>query len=224
VTRKLLLTSLMLLAAGCGTKVPAPVESEPAPAPSPRVEAKDDRPVVLAFGDSLSAGYGVETGLSYPDFLQKEIDAKGFKYRVVNQGISGDTTSGGLARLSQGLETKPYLVILELGGNDGLRGLPLTVTRDNLDKMTAAFKESGAKVVIAGMTLPRNYGADYIKEFEQIYPGLEKKHRVTRMRFLLEGVAMNPALMQRDEIHPNAEGNKIVARNVMKVIEPLLKK
>ncbi|MBM3764503.1 MAG: arylesterase [Acidobacteria bacterium] len=214
----------MLLAAGCGTKVPAPVESEPAPAPSPRVEAKDDRPVVLAFGDSLSAGYGVETGLSYPDFLQKEIDAKGFKYRVVNQGISGDTTSGGLARLSQGLETKPYLVILELGGNDGLRGLPLTVTRDNLDKMTAAFKESGAKVVIAGMTLPRNYGADYIKEFEQIYPGLEKKHRVTRMRFLLEGVAMNPALMQRDEIHPNAEGNKIVARNVMKVIEPLLKK
>lgn len=180
--------------------------------------------MVLAFGDSLSAGYGVETGLSYPDFLQEEIDAKGFKYRVVNQGISGDTTSGGLARLAQGLETKPYLVILELGGNDGLRGLPLTVTRDNLDKMTAAFKEAGAKVVIAGMTLPRNYGADYIKEFEHIYPALEKKHRVTRMRFLLDGVAMNPALMQRDEIHPNVEGNKIVARNVMKVIEPLLKK
>ena len=214
----------MLLAAGCGTRVPPPVESVTAPPPAPRTEAKDDRPVVLAFGDSLSAGYGVETGLSYPDFLQKEIDAKGFKYRVVNQGISGDTTSGGLARLSQGLETKPYLVILELGGNDGLRGLPLTVTRDNLDKMTAAFKESGAKVVIAGMTLPRNYGTDYIKEFEQIYPGLEKKHRVTRMRFLLEGVAMKPALMQSDEIHPNAEGNKIVARNVMKVIEPLLKK
>ena len=115
-------------------------------------------------------------------------------------------------------------MILELGGNDGLRGLPLAVTRDNLDKLTAAFKESGAKVVIAGMTLPRNYGADYIKEFEQIYPGLEKKHGVKRMRFLLEGVAMNPALMQRDEIHPNVEGNKIVARNVMKVIEPLLKK
>jgi acyl-CoA thioesterase-1 len=190
----------------------------------PRAEIEDRRPVVLAFGDSLSAGYGVEAGLSYPDFLQKEIDAKGFKYRVVNQGLSGDTTSGGLARLAQGLETKPYLVILELGGNDGLRGLPLTVTRENLDKMTAAFKEAGAKVVIAGMTLPRNYGADYIKEFEQIYPGLERKHRVTRMRFLLEGVAMNPALMQRDEIHPTAEGNKIVARNVMKVIEPLLKK
>jgi acyl-CoA thioesterase-1 len=215
----------MLLAAGCGTKEPPPVRPEPvAPPEPPRAEAKDDRPVVLAFGDSLSAGYGVEAGLSYPDFLQKELDAKGFKYRVVNQGISGDTTSGGLARLAQGLETKPYLVILELGGNDGLRGLPLTVTRDNLDKMTAAFKEAGAKVVIAGMTLPRNYGADYIREFEQIYPGLERKHRVTRMRFLLEGVAMNPALMQRDEIHPTAEGNRIVARNVMKVIEPLLKK
>lgn len=215
----------MLLAAGCATKEPAPATPAPAAPPAPpREEVKDDRPVVLAFGDSLSAGYGVETGLSYPDFLQKELDAKGFKYHVVNQGISGDTTSGGLARLAQGLETKPYLVILELGGNDGLRGLPLTVTRDNLDKMTAAFKESGAKVVIAGMTLPRNYGADYIKEFEQIYPALEKKHGVKRMRFLLEGVAMNPALMQRDEIHPTAEGNKIVARNVMKVIEPLLKK
>lgn len=224
-TRKLLLTSLMLLAAGCATKEPPPVVPEPVPpATHPRAEVKDDRPVVLAFGDSLSAGYGVESGLSYPDFLQKELDAKGFKYRVVNQGISGDTTSGGLARLAQGLETKPYLVILELGGNDGLRGLPLTVTRDNLDKMTAAFKESGAKVVIAGMTLPRNYGADYIKEFEQIYPALEKKHGVKRIRFLLDGVALNPKLMQRDEIHPTAEGNKIVARNVMKVIEPLLKK
>lgn len=214
----------MLLAAGCGTKEPPPAPREAAPSVPTREDVKDERPVVLAFGDSLSAGYGVETGLSYPDFLQKEIDAKGFKYRVVNQGISGDTTSGGLARLGQGLETKPYLVILELGGNDGLRGLPLTVTRHNLDRMTAAFKESGAKVVIAGMTLPRNYGADYIREFEQIYPAIEKKHGVKRMRFLLEGVAMNPSLMQRDEIHPNAEGNEIVARNVMKVIEPMLKK
>lgn len=213
----------MLLGAACGTKTPEPAPAPPPPAPA-AAEQTDDRPVILAFGDSLSAGFGVETGLSYPDFLQKAIDAKGYKYRVVNQGLSGDTTSGGLARIQQGLDTKPYLVILELGGNDGLRGLPLAVTRDNLDKMTAAFKASGALVVLAGMTLPRNYGADYIREFEQIYPALEKKHKVKRIRFLLEGVAMKKDLMQQDEIHPTAEGNKIVAGNVMQVIEPLLKK
>ena len=186
--------------------------------------AADPRPIIVAFGDSLSAGYGAEDGMSYPDFLQKEIDAAGFKYRVVNQGISGDTTSGGLARVDQATSLKPYLVILELGGNDGLRGLPLTVTRDNLDKMVAAFKESGAKVMLAGMTLPRNYGPDYVKEFEQIYPMHEKKHKITRMKYLLEGVAMNNDLMQQDQIHPTAAGNKIVAHNVYQVIAPLLKK
>ena len=213
----------MLFAAACGTK------SEPAP--PPRVEpvpmptaAADPRPVIVAFGDSLSAGYGAEDGMSYPDFLQKEIDTAGLQYRVVNQGISGDTTSGGLARVDQATALKPYLVILELGGNDGLRGLPLTVTRDNLDKMVAAFKESGAKVMLAGMTLPRNYGPDYVKEFEQIYPMLEKKHKITRMRFLLEDVATHANLMQQDQIHPTAAGNKIVARNVYQVIAPLLKK
>lgn len=213
----------MLFAAACGTKTepppPAPVKQIPMP-----VAKADPRPVIVAFGDSLSAGYGAEDGMSYPDFLQKEVDAAGFQYRVVNQGISGDTTSGGLARVDQATALKPYLVILELGGNDGLRGLPLTVTRDNLDKMVALFKESGAKVMIAGMTLPRNYGPDYVKEFEQIYPMLEKKHKITRMKFLLEGVAMHNDLMQQDQIHPTAAGNKIVAHNVFQVIAPLLKK
>ncbi len=124
--------------------------------------------------------------------------------------------------MQQAIELKPYLVILELGGNDGLRGLPLTVTRDNLDQMITAFQGAGAKVMLAGMTLPRNYGPEYIKGFEQIYPGLEKKHKVTRMRFLLDGVAMQKGLMQQDEIHPTAEGNKIVAKNVFQVIQPLL--
>lgn len=213
----------MLFAAACGTKSepPPPPRVEPVPMPT---AAADPRPVIVAFGDSLSAGYGAEDGMSYPDFLQKEIDAAGLKYRVVNQGISGDTTSGGLARVDQATSLKPYLVILELGGNDGLRGLPLTVTRDNLDKMVAAFKESGAKVMLAGMTLPRNYGPDYVKEFEQIYPMLEKKHKITRMKFLLEGVAMHNDLMQQDQIHPTAAGNKIVAHNVYQVIAPLLKK
>ena len=211
----------MLFAAGCGTKTepPPPVTSVPVPVTE---EKADPRPVIVAFGDSLSAGYGADAGQSYPDYLQKELDAAGYKYRVVNQGISGDTTSGGLARVQQAIELKPYLVILELGGNDGLRGLPLTVTRDNLDQMITAFQGAGAKVMLAGMTLPRNYGPEYIKGFEQIYPALEKKHKITRMRFLLDGVATKKGLMQQDEIHPTAEGNKIVAKNVFRVIQPLL--
>jgi acyl-CoA thioesterase-1 len=214
----------MLFAAGCGTKTePAPVETPKAEVPMP-TQAADSRPVVVAFGDSLSAGYGAEAGASYPDFLQKEIDAAGLVYRVVNQGVSGDTTSGGLARVTQATDLKPYLVILELGGNDGLRGLPLAVTRENLDQMVAAFKAAGAKVMLAGMTLPRNYGPDYVKEFEQIYPMLEKKHKIPRMKFLLDGVAMQPGLMQQDQIHPTAAGNKIVAHNVFQVIAPLLRK
>lgn len=214
----------MLFTAACGTKT-AEVATEPVyePPPAP-VAPTDGRPVIVAFGDSLSAGYGAETGKSYPDFLQAELDAAGYKYRVANQGISGDTTSGGLARVSQAIDLKPYLVILELGGNDGLRGLPVSVTKDNLDQMIKAFKKSGAKVMLAGMTLPRNYGHDYVHEFEQIYPFLEQKHHITRMRFLLDGVAMHKDLMQQDEIHPTAAGNKIVAHNVFTVITPLLQK
>jgi acyl-CoA thioesterase-1 len=220
---KRLLFSLMLFAAACGTKT-EPVPVAPVDAPPPVAVVKDDRPVIVTFGDSLSAGYGADAGSSYPDFLQKELDAAGYKYRVANQGVSGDTTSGGLSRVPQAIELKPYLVILELGGNDGLRGLPIAVTRDNLDKMIVAFKDAGAKVVLAGMTLPRNYGPDYIREFEQIYPMLEKKHKIPRIRFLLEGVVLKKGMMQQDDIHPTAAGNKIVARDVFQMIAPLLRK
>lgn len=152
------------------------------------------------------------------------LDSKGYAYRVVNQGVSGDTTSGGVARMDQALALKPAIVILELGGNDGLRGLPIAITRQNLDQMTDTFQKAGAQVVLAGLTLPRNYGESYIREFEQIYPTLEKKYRCRRIRFLLEGVAMKPGLMQADGIHPTAEGCKIVAANVFAVLEPLLRK
>lgn len=183
----------------------------------------DPRPVIVCFGDSLTAGFGVDAGLSYPDFLQKRIDQKGYQFRVVNLGISGDTTSGGLSRIQTAIALKPAITILELGGNDGLRGVPLRATRDNMEKMIQALLAAGSKVVIAGMTLPPNYGPDYIREFEQIYVSLARKYKLPRIPFLLEGVALNRELMQADGIHANAKGNEKVADNVMRTLEPLLK-
>jgi acyl-CoA thioesterase-1 len=185
--------------------------------------AADQRPIVACFGDSLTAGYGVDTGFSYPDFLQKLIDRKGYGYRVVNLGISGDTTSGGLSRIKSAVALKPAITILELGGNDGLRGVPLAATRDNMEKMVQALLAARSKVVIAGMTLPPNYGPDYIREFEQIYVDLAQKYKLPRVRFLLEGVALDKTLMLPDGIHANAKGNEKVATNVMRTLEPLLK-
>src|SRR6202161_3249571 len=136
---------------------------------------EDTKKVLVVFGDSLSAGYGVPQGQSYPDDLQRKLDAQGYAWRVVNLGISGGTTSGGLARMSTGTALRPAMVLLELGGNDGLRGLPLAMSRENLDQMIAAFERAGARVVLAGMTLPPNYGPDYIHTFEAIYTGLAAK-------------------------------------------------
>lgn len=205
----------------CRQEEPSPA---PAPATPPQTSAPvaDTRPVLVAFGDSLSAGFGVDPGLSYPDFLQKELDAQGLKYRVANLGISGDTTSGGLSRVQSALDLKPKVVILELGGNDGLRGTPLSQTRANLEAMVKAFQGAGAKVVIAGMTLPPNYGPDYVKQFEAIFVDLASKYQLTRIRFLLEGVWDQPGLMQADRIHPTAEGNAEVARRVAKTLVPVL--
>jgi len=172
----------------------------------------------VAFGDSLTAGYGVDSGLSYPDFLQKEID----RYRVVNAGISGDTTSGGLARIDSVTRLKPKIVILELGGNDGLRGLPLASTRANLEQMIIELQKSGARVVIAGITLPPNYGPDYIREFEKIYKDLAATYKLPFIPFLLEGVVGVPGMMQPDGIHATVKGNEVVAKLVMRTLKPLL--
>jgi len=142
---------------------------------------EDTKKVLVVFGDSLSAGYGVPPGQSYPDDLQRKLDAQGYAWRVVNLGISGDTTSGGLARVNTGTALRPAMVLLELGGNDGLRGLPLATTRENLDQIIAAFERAGARVVLAGMTLPPNYGPDYIRGFEAIYTsaGLLREMRLS---------------------------------------------
>jgi acyl-CoA thioesterase-1 len=188
-----------------------------------RAVQKDSRRVLVAFGDSLTAGFGAEPGRSYPDFLQRDIDRKGYQWRVVNAGISGDTTTDGLARLPEIVAEKPEIVILELGANDGLRGLPITATKANLERMIEELQAAGAKVVLAGMTLPPNYGPDYIKPFENTYKDLAAKYKTTLIPFLLAGVGGNVTLMQRDGLHPTAAGNRLVAQNVMAVIEPMLK-
>jgi acyl-CoA thioesterase-1 len=185
-------------------------------------QERDGRPVIVAFGDSLSAGFGVDPGLSYPDFLQQEFDDVNERYRVVNEGISGDTSSGGVSRIAGVLAHKPRIVIVELGANDGLRGIPVEKTRENLDLILTGLKEGGAKILLAGITLPRNYGQDYIRQFDAIYPALARKHAVPLLPFLLEGVALHRNLMQKDALHPTAEGNRIVAANVKKALQPLL--
>jgi acyl-CoA thioesterase I len=184
---------------------------------------EDTKQVLVVFGDSLSAGYGVPPGQSYPDDLQRKLDAQGYAWRVVNLGISGDTTSGGLARVNTGTALRPAMVLLELGGNDGLRGLPLAMTRENLDQIIAAFEHVGARVVLAGMTLPPNYGPDYIHSFEAIYSGLAAKYKLPLIPFLLRDIATpDMRYFQRDGIHPTAEGAQIVSNTVFRTIKPLL--
>lgn len=185
----------------------------------------DSRPVILAFGDSLTAGHGVELTDSYPSQLQRELDKQGYQYHVVNAGISGDTTSGGLSRIDSALAVHPRIVILELGANDGLRGLPIADAKQNLEQMIVKCQAAGATVVLAGMTLPLNYGEDYIHGFERMYPDLVSQYKtVVLMPFFLEGVAARMDLNQEDGIHPTAKGYVIVTANVLKAIEPLLQK
>ena len=186
--------------------------------------AADSRPIILAFGDSLTAGYGLPRGYGYPEQLQRKLDQRGYKYRVINMGISGDTTAGGRSRMKAAIDLKPSIVILELGANDGLRGLPLKQTQSNLEEMIVAFQRSGAAVILAGMTLPRNYGATYVRSFEDVFRDLARKYSLRLIPFFLEGVAGNPKLTLDDYLHPNAEGYVIVTDIVLKTLEPLLKK
>ena len=214
----------MVLAGCSGSDKTVQNEPNAAPAAKPVAEAKEDSgPAIVTFGDSLTAGYGAEPGASYPDFLQKELDRHRLKWRVINQGVSGDTTTDGLNRVGDVIAAKPRIVILEFGGNDGLRGLPLETTRANLDAIFGQLKGAGIQVVLAGMTLPPNYGPEYIKPFEKIYVDLADKYKIPRIRFLLQGVGGHAELMQKDGLHPTAEGNEIVARNVYNSLQPLLR-
>jgi acyl-CoA thioesterase-1 len=223
--RTLLLLSLLVLAACRGEDRPAapkqPASPPPSPPPAPAASA-DSRPAIVILGDSISAGFGLDAGQSFPDLLQQELDRRGKQYRVVNMGVSGDTTQDGIARMSLAIAEKPAIVVLELGGNDGLRGVPVDVTRQNLADLTEAFQKAGARVVLAGMTLPPNYGPAYIRKFEDVYRELAAKYRVTLIPFLLQGVGGDTRYMQKDGLHPNAEGARRISALVMKSLEPLL--
>jgi acyl-CoA thioesterase-1 len=176
----------------------------------------------VAFGDSLTAGLGVATEDAYPARLQRRLDEQGLRYRVINAGVSGDTTAGGLRRVEWVLKSRPDIVILELGGNDGLRGLNLQETKANLERIIQRCQEASVTVVLAGMKLPPNYGTDYTKAFEAIYPALAKQYRVTLIPFFLDGVAGSASLNQADGIHPTSEGYRIIADKVLEQIKRLL--
>src|ERR1017187_1297028 len=222
---RIFLVATMLLLCECGsTEKPAPEPaSRPAPAPAPPTAAADTRPAIVCFGDSITAGFGLDAGQSFPDLLQQDLDRRGLAYRVVNLGVSGDTTQDGLGRIYMALAEKPAVVLLELGGNDGLRGIPLSITQANLGQMIEQFQGAGARVVLAGTSLPPNYGPVFIRKFDALYQDLAAKYKVTLIPFLLEGVGAHDELMQRDGIHPNAAGARQVEALVMKSLTPLLK-
>jgi acyl-CoA thioesterase-1 len=178
----------------------------------------DPRPVILCFGDSITAGLGLDPGQAFPELLQNDLDARGAKYRVVNMGVSGDTSQDGLGRVQFALTEKPAIVLLELGANDGLRGMPVSVTQSNLAQMIETFQGAGARVVLAGMTLPPNYGPQYIGQFEQMYRDLAAKYKVKLIPFLMEGVGGHDEFMQRDGLHPNAAGARKIEQLVVKIL------
>jgi acyl-CoA thioesterase-1 len=183
-----------------------------------------ERPLLVCYGDSITAGYGLETGQSFPDALQRDLDRQGYHYKVINQGTSGATTKDAAAGLHSILLLHPQVVIVEFGGNDGLRGLPLTETRRNLDAVLTALENAHIKILLLGITLPPNYGQEYIQQFELIYRDLAKKHHTAFVPMLYKDLVNVPGTIQEDGIHPTAKGSEIIARTLLPVLEPLLRK
>lgn len=184
-----------------------------------------DRPVVLVVGDSLSAGYGVAVNATWVALLQRRLSDQGYGYRVVNASISGDTTGGASSRLPRALQLhRPAIVVLELGGNDGLRGLPLKQVRANFETMLSQITAAGAKPMLIGMRMPTNYGPAYAEGFHALYGELAKKYQAPHVDFFLDRVALDPSLMQADGIHPNSRAQPILLDNVWPKLVTLLEK
>lgn len=200
--------------AGMATFAPAKPPTKP-----------DGRPIIVAFGDSLTAGFGLPEDQCFTTLLQRKLDEKERRYRVENAGMSGDTSAGGVSRINWALEEGPVkFLILELGGNDGLRGLPVTDMKKNLAEIIVRTQARGVTVILAGMEAPPNMGEEYTSEFRQTYRDLAKKYKLTLIPFLLEGVAGIREMNQPDGIHPNASGEKVMTENVWRELEPLLLK
>lgn len=179
-------------------------------------------PIVVCFGDSITAGYGVEPSHTYPDYLQAALNARGYHYRVVNQGVSGNTTKDGLDRVQDVIHLHPAAVIVEFGGNDGLRGLPVSATEQNLDQIVQQLRQAHIQVLLAGITLPPNYGGDYIRQFQAIFPAVAMKYHVDLAPMIYNNVYNVPGAIQDDGVHPTAAGAKLIAQHLLPVLLPLL--
>lgn len=184
------------------------------------------KPVILFFGDSITAGYGLDANFAFPALIQARLDSLGYAYNVVNGGLSGETSAGGLRRIDWVLRAKPEIFMLELGGNDGLRGVELTQSKENLKAIIAKVRavNPDVKVIIAGMQIPPNLGPDYANQFKNMFPELAKSENAALIPFLLDGVGGDPKLNLPDMIHPNKEGHQILAETVWKVVGKLVQK
>ncbi len=210
-----------LFAGGCGRTGTEAPETLPVLAPAPTDAAPTARPRIVILGDSLTAGFGLPREASYPAVLQNKLEAAGLNYQVINAGISGDTSAGGVERLDWSLDGDVRIVIVALGANDGLRGLPLNQMEANLRTIIERARARGAQVILAGLKAPAEAGPDYGAQFEAVYRKLAQQYRLPLIPSLLEGVAGREDLNLEDGIHPNARGAAIVADNVWKVLEPV---
>jgi acyl-CoA thioesterase-1 len=180
--------------------------------------------MLVCFGDSITAGYGLDANQSYPAALNKLLDGRGYHYRVVNQGVSGNTTKDAVARVNSIVALHPETVVVEFGGNDGLRGLPLNVTRQNLDSVLTTLQAAKIRILLLGITLPPNYGAEYIQTFNAIYRDAASKHHVALMPMLYDHIYTVPGTIQADGIHPTAKGSELIAEHLVPLLLPLLRK
>jgi acyl-CoA thioesterase-1 len=183
-----------------------------------------DRPVLVCYGDSITAGYGLDIGQSYPDALQRDLNRRGYHYKVNNQGTNGATTKDAVAYLHSILRLHPEIVIVEFGGNDGLRGLPTDQTRRNLDTLLTTLEDAHVKILLAGITLPPDYGKEYIQAFEQIFRDLAAKHHTAFIPMLYKDMIHIPGTIQEDGVHPTAKGSEVIAQTLLPALEPLLRK
>jgi len=205
---------------------PAPVAAPAAATPvtpAPAAPVASDRPRIVFLGDSLTAGYGLEQSQAVPALIQARLKKEGYPFEVVNAGVSGDTSAGGLSRLEWSLAGDVRILVLELGANDGLRGLPVASMRHNLEEVITTAQARGVAVLLIGMEALPNYGASYTSEFRETFPALAKAHKTALMPFYLDGVAGKPELNIADGMHPNPAGAVIVADNLWRTLEPMLK-